>query len=156
MTLLARSVLADCYLAHEMMEHETDHDRLRVEWIGALALLRLIGDVLSKIDAKGNAEIASVVSNQWTVQKVDPIFREFIKGSRDRAVHEYSHDLFDKSEIPILVQFSEGELDSADLDECLFMPLVGGYRAGEDARDVYMDALKWWETHIQEIERNLA
>ena len=156
MTLLARTVLADCHLAHEMMELETDHDRLLVQWIGALALLRLIGDVLKKVDAQSDDRISTLVDKQWTSQKSDPIFRDFIKGARDRAVHEYSHDLLDKSEIPIFVQFADGEVESADLDECLFMPLVGGYRAGEDARDVYMDALKWWGTYIREIERELA
>ena len=156
MTLLARAVLADCHLAHQMMEVETDHDRLRVQWIGALALLRLIGDVLSKVDAKRDVATASAVSNRWAIQKVDPIFLNFIKGARDRAVHEYDHDLFDRSEIPILVQFSDGEIDASDLDECVFMPLVGEFRAGEDARDVYMDALIWWEIHIREIERQLA
>ena len=156
MTLLARAVLVDCHLAHEMMEGETDHDRLRVLWIGALALLRLIGDVLSKVDAKKDVKTSLAVSNRWAIQKVDPFFLEFIKGARDRAVHEYDHDLLDSSEIPILVQFSDGEIDTSELNDCLFMPLIGGYRAGEDARDVYVDALKWWEIHIREIERDLA
>jgi hypothetical protein len=153
MRLTARQVLADCHVAHEMMEAETDHVRLRVQWIGALALLRLVGDVLQKVDAKIYPNIEKMIINQWELQKIEPIFREFIKGARDRAVHEYSHDLLDRDEIDILIELSNGELFSAGLDKCLFMPLIGGYRSGEDARDIYMEALEWWERQITEIEK---
>lgn len=156
MDFVARQVLKDCYLAHEVMEAEKNHYLLRVEWIGALALLRLVGDALNKVDAKNRPELKQAVSAQHKLQNDDPIFRDFIKGARDRAVHEYSHDLLDVSEIPILIEHSDGAFEQCELDDCLFMPLTGNFRFGEDARDVYLDALKWWERHISAIEGKLA
>lgn len=38
------------------------------------------------------------------------------------------------------------------VDDCLFMPLERGFRAGEDGRDVYKDALDWWDAILEEIE----
>lgn len=35
-------------------------------------------------------------------------------------------------------------------------PMVDGYGAGEDARDRYLEAIKWWEHQLTEIERQAA
>ena len=150
--LTAREVLEDCRLAHEMMEAESDHARLRVQWIGALALLRLVGDVLDKVDSKRRDDVKTAVRNQYDAQKGDEIYHEFIKGARDRAVHLYEHDLLDVSEIPIIIEHSDGQIEQHELDECLYMPLTGEFRPGEDARDVYREAIEWWDQHIAAIE----
>jgi hypothetical protein len=153
--LTAREVLDDCRLSVEMMEVESDHARLRVQWIGALALLRLVGDVLNKVDSKRGDHIAAAIRTQFEADKNCVVYREFIKGARDRAVHLYDHDLLDVSEIPILVEHSNGELEQFELDECLYMPLTGLFRPGDDARDVYRDAIKWWDQHIASIEQSI-
>ena len=64
--------------------------------------------------------------------------------------------LMDVSEIPILVEASEGEVELHELDECLYMPLTGDFKSGEDARDVFLEALTWWERHISAIEEQLT
>lgn len=153
--LKAREVLNDCRLCVEMMDAESDHARLRVQWIGGLALLRLVGDVLNKVDSAGDARIAAAARTQFESDKNDQLYREFIKGARDRAVHLYEHDLLDISEIPIIIQHSNGEVEQHELEECLYMPLTGQFRPGEDARDVYRDAIKWWDRHIGTIERSV-
>ncbi len=156
MELTARRVLDDCRLAHQMMEAECDHARLRVQWIGALTLLRLVGDALSKVDSNRGNSIKKAIGDQYKADRHEEIYRDFIKGARDRAVHLYDHDLLDASEIPVLVEFSNGELQQDELDECLFMPLTGEFRAGSDARDVYMEAINWWGNHIAKIEKAVS
>ncbi|WBY15520.1 hypothetical protein PF049_07790 [Erythrobacteraceae bacterium WH01K] len=156
MQLTAEEVLTDCRLAHEAMEAESDHDLLRIQWIGALALLRLVGDVLNKVDGNRSERIKSSILLQFQQDRNDEMCREFIKGSRDRVIHTYDHDLLDVSEIPVLLEHSDGELERHELDECLFMPLTKGYRAGEDARDVYSDAISWWVMHINSIKERIA
>ncbi|WP_390473742.1 hypothetical protein [Altererythrobacter sp. MTPC7] len=156
MRFTAEDVLADCRLAHEVMEAESDHNLLRLQWIGALALLRLVGDVLDKVDAKRGEQVKSSISLQFEQDRNDEMYRDFIKGSRDRAIHTYDHDLLDASEIPVLLEYSDGELEQYELDECLFMPLTKGFRAGEDARDVYSAAISWWATHIESIKERIA
>lgn len=52
MTAAARRVLADCEAAVEMLENEHDEQRWRVLWIGAMALLRVVGHVLRKVDGE--------------------------------------------------------------------------------------------------------
>ena len=154
-TLTAREVLDDCRISVEMMDAESDHARLRVQWIGALALLRLVGDVLNKVDSNRGSNVAEAVRTQFELDKTHELYQEFIKGARDRAVHLYDHDLLDVSEIPILIEHSNGELQQYELDECLYMPLTGLFRPGGDARDVYRDAIKWWDQHITAIEQRI-
>lgn len=35
----------------------------------------------------------------------------------------------------------------------IYRPIIEGFREGDDARDVYADALKWWDQELSEIER---
>ena len=154
MKLLARKVLEDCRVAHGMMELEIDPVRLRVQWIGALALIRLVGDVLHKIDSKSLPYLKTDIKSHWNEIKNsdEPIFWKFIKGARDRAVHEYEIDLYDKSEVFIAVMRPDGIVHNDRLDACMFMPLQGGYGAGEDARDIYLKAICWWDHQLSQFE----
>ena len=38
------------------------------------------------------------------------------------------------------------------LDENLFRPIETGFGAEEDARDVYREALQWWDAELSRIE----
>lgn len=152
MTLAARRVLGDCSTALKMMEVETDPNRLREQWIGAMALIRLVGHVLKETDGK-NPRYQRAVQEHWKYLSTskDPTFWRFIKDSRDRAVKRYDTDLPPNSVITVGVPY-DGELAVFTLDECMLMPLEGGWRAGEDARDVYRDAIEWWDHDLEEIE----
>ncbi|PWC31153.1 hypothetical protein TSO352_30510 [Azospirillum sp. TSO35-2] len=44
----------------------------------------------------------------------------------------------------------------ADFDENLFRPLVEGYGEGEDARDVFEEAINWWERELAAIDKELS
>ena len=153
MTTAARKVLKDCYLAHELMEAETESNRLRIQWIGALALCRLIGDVLDKVDKKNLPHLKNRIEPQWQSIRHEPIFTDFIKGSRDRALHQYDIDLHEHSRVNIAIVLPDGSEHHDTLDECLFMPLVDGFGHGEDARDIFLEALNWWDEKLSEIEK---
>lgn len=137
-----------------MMESESDAARLRVEWIGALALLRLVGDVLEKVDSVRYPYLKADIKRHWEQlkERKDPVFWDFIKGARDRAVHRYDIDLYDRSEVEISIKLPDGSTHSDKLDECLFMPLLDGFMAGEDARDVYLHAITWWDLQLSQFE----
>jgi hypothetical protein len=154
MTRAARQVLSDCHLALEMMEIESDPDRLRVQWIGALALVRLVGDALSKIDSVDQPDLAQLIERHWNLLRSskEVIFWEFIKGARDRAVHLYDVDIYESEVVDIAIELPDGTMHYDKLDDCMFMPLQNGFGKGEDARDIYRDALNWWDSQLTGIE----
>jgi hypothetical protein len=154
LTTAARNVLKDCHLALEMMELETDPHKLRVLWIGALSLIRLVGDVLGKIDSDAQPSLKPVIDAHWKSLRAakDPMFEKFIKGSRDRAIHRYDIDLIPIANVDVFVTDSGAVEFVTSLDDCLFSPMVGDFRTGDDARDVYRDALSWWDKYLIEIE----
>jgi hypothetical protein len=154
MALAARKVLDDCSIALEMMENETDPDRLRVLWIGSMALIRLVGHVLRETDGK-NPLYRDAIDRHWEYlqNSGDPTFHQFIKASRDRAVKRYEIDFRSEPNITLAIQRKDGSLDTFELEDCIFMPLEAGWRTGSDARDVYRDAIDWWDHDLEEIEK---
>lgn len=150
----ARRVLSDCRLAHQMLEDERDVDRWRVVWVGAVALLRAVGHVLDKVDGSDPKMRAAsrAAFARWRSAGNDQIFSEFIDAERNTILKEYGFRTDLQAEVPVEVASVAGtELFS--LDQNLFRPMVDGYAAGEDARDVYLEAIKWWQVQLDEIER---
>ena len=134
-----------------MMEVETDLRRLRVLWIGSLAMLRMVGHVLDKVDGKDPA-VRAAINSRWPTLKREPIFEHFINSRRDLALKEGEIDLFDQSSINVMMESPAGSKRLATIEDCLFMPLQHGFRAGEDGRDVFRDALDWWDAVLEELE----
>ncbi|MGE8140520.1 hypothetical protein ACQKOE_00950 [Novosphingobium sp. NPDC080210] len=151
MTLAARDILSDCETILEMMEVETNPKRLRVLWIGALAILRMVGHILDKVDCS-DPKIRLVVDEKWSDLKCEPIFSKFIEKRRNLAIKKGEVGLRGESEITVLIQSNSSRPTVATFQDCLFMPLESGFRAGEDGRDVYRDAIDWWDAVLEEIE----
>lgn len=169
MTLSARAVLADVRLALDMLQAEHDRDRWRVHWAGGAALLRAVGHVLLNVDQKADARLASVADaahQRW--RSADPahaVYREFILEERNNILKEYRSKVHPLDNVPVAIRLTlvhpeTGEVryvdKVADLDENLFRPLVEGYGEGEDARDVFEEAIDWWERELTAIEQELA
>jgi hypothetical protein len=165
MTRAAREVLSDCRLALEMLQRETDSDRWRVHWAGGVALLRVVGHVLLNVDQPTNddlAAIATVAHRAW--KSADPehaVYREFVLEERNNILKEYRSKVHPLAAVPVVVRLTlmhpeTGEISyldqSADFDENLFRPMVEGYGEGEDARDVFQEAIDWWERELSAIE----
>lgn len=155
MTYVARKVLEDCRKAHSLLENESDLQIWRIHWFGALALLRAVGHVLDKVDAAENPALKIAQNEAYKVWKsCDPsheIFREFIEKQRNIAVKEYSFQYDMRNEIPIAIH-GNSVIEQHLLQDNLFRPLTDGFGAGSDARDVYAEAIDWWEMEIRKLE----
>ena len=156
----ARKVLADCRLALDKLEHETDGDLWRIYWVASLVLVRAVGHVLHKVDGKQDERLGEVLRERFAEWK-DPgfkehiIFREFIERDRNMLLKEYEHNVYEDSSIPILVTTPEGAYSDA-LDENLYKPISTGPFEGEDARDILTDAIQWWEKELDCIEDKIG
>lgn len=163
-TTTARHVLSDCEVALEMLENERDEQRWRVLWVGAMALLRAVGHVLRKVDGETPWQrmIIDAAYQRWSNERSEhTIFWNFIDKERNNILKEYSLNVLDSGEVNLVV-IGEG-LDSgcaahaspSVLNENLFRPVTGSFGAGEDARDVYREAVKWWDRELSRIELEL-
>ncbi len=169
MIYAARQVLTDVRLALDILQAETDADRWRVHWAGGVALLRAVGHVLLNIDQATDAKLAKVANaahRRW--KSADPahaVYREFILEERNNILKEYRSKVHPLEEVPVAIRLTlvhpeTGEVryldQRVDLDENLFRPLVEGYGKGEDARDIFEEAIDWWERELTAIEQELA
>lgn len=165
MTARARYVLDDCRLALEMLEQETDLRRWRVHWAGAVALLRAVGHVLDKVDASnpGIRRAADEAYRRWKGNAPEhEIFREFIEKERNSLLKEYQFNTHPQEEIEFLLQRTLAPVGGgapvvdyqiARIGENIYRPLLDGFREGDDARDVYTEAVEWWEKELSAIEK---
>ena len=169
MTHAARQVLTDVRLALDMLQAETDADRWRVHWAGGVALLRAIGHVLLNVDQATDTELTKVANAaHWRWKSADPahaVYREFILEERNNILKEYRSKVHPLENVPVAIRLTlvhpeTGEVryldQGADLEENLFRPLVEGYGEGEDARDIFKEAIDWWERELAAIEQELA
>ncbi len=167
MTIQARTALNDCKLALELLEEEKDFARWRVLWVSAITLCRLVGHVLEKVDAQDSAE-KKLVNDAYKEWKGDTpqheIFREFIEKHRNTLLKEYEFNQHPMEAVPVAVEFlaqnpETGETwvnrQVANLDENIYRPLLGGYREGDDARDVLGEAINWWEDQLDTLENKI-
>lgn len=164
MSLVALIVLQDCKIALKLIENEDDSDIWRVHWAGAVALLRAVGHVLHKVDSVEHPDLKQTIEAQFRVWNSDSsehqIFRDFIDQERNSILKEYTSSAHDGGLLPILIeQFpmtSDGDaqekFESLDwLSQDIFRPRMQGYRAGDDVRDIYSDAIDWWQTELTKI-----
>ena len=168
MTSTAREVLADCELALTMLEAEEDLGRWRILWAGALALLRAVGHVLNKVDG-ADPQIGALVERayaRWKSQKAEnAVFWQFIEQERNNILKEYRFNLHPSEHVDVAVMLTlrhpeTGEISQVPhvvpIGENIYRPMLDGYSEGNDARDVYREALDWWESQISTIEREMA
>lgn len=169
MTSAARAVLADARLALDMLQAEPDPDRWRVHWAGGAALLRAVGHVLLNVDQKADAELARVADaahRRWrSADSAHAVYREFILEERNNILKEYRSNVHPLDNVPVVIRLTLVHPETrevryvdqhADLDENLFRPIVEGYGEGEDARDVFEEAIDWWERELAAIEQGLT
>ena len=153
MTVAARRVLADCEAALEMLEDERDEQRWRVLWVGASALLRAVGHVLRNVDGRTPQarEAIKAAYGSWKAKPEHLIFREFIEKERNNILKQYRLNVLDSAEVAVVVGDSDAGYITDILDENLFRPKVG-FGVDEDGRDVYREAIEWWEEELARLE----
>jgi hypothetical protein len=159
-----RQVLDDCRLALEMLEAEKDFRRWRIHWAGAVALIRAVGHVMAdECQSAARLKRASQsLFKKWKASSAeDEIFHQFIKRERDFILKEYQFNLYPLDEVYVAVQGVTRPLaggpetnfgDVFPIGENIYRPLLDSYREGDDAREVYGEAIEWWEKQIQILE----
>lgn len=165
---MAREVLGDCEIALEMLEAEQDLARWRIHWAGALALVRAVGHVLHKVDG-ADPDVrrqVDVAYRRWKSQKAkNAVFWEFIEDERNNILKEYRFNLHPLDHVDVAVLMTvrhpeTGELSQipqlVPIGESIYRPVLDGYSEGNDARDVYREALDWWNAELTTIEHALA
>ena len=148
-----------------MLQDEAAPDRWRVHWAGAVALLRAVGHVLLNVDQSADPAVAKAgkaAHRRW--KSNDPahlIYRDFIEDERNNILKEYRSKVHPLATVDVAVRLTlqnpeTGEIRYVDqvmpLDENLFRPMTEGYGEGEDARDVYQEAIDWWERELNSID----
>ena len=164
----ARRVLGDCKAALDMLEDEEHEQRLRVLWAGAMALLRAVGHVLRKVDGE-DARLRRLIDAAYDRWKADrstnAVFWKSIEEERNNVLKEYRFSVLDSAEVGLcVVQILGGQESSHTLvhetpfmlGENLVRPVTEGFGAGEDGRNVYRHAVKWWDAELSSIEAGLA
>lgn len=164
MTATARQVLDDCKIALSLLEDEADLARWRVHWVAALALVRAVGHVLQKVDGR-DADIRKASDDafrRWKSGAVEhEIFREFIELERNNVLKQYDFAIHPLEDVPVVVELKlqsieDGHLRSVyetfGIGSNIYRPVEGGYREGDDARDVFADAIEWWGTQLTAID----
>ena len=159
--------MGDCEVALDMLDDEEDERRWRVQWAGAMALLRTVGYVLRNVDGE-DVTVQPAVDAAWERWKRDrssnAVFWDFIAEERHNILKEYRFSVLDSAEVGLGVLVARGDQDSCDpvleetpvsIGENLYRPLVDGFGKGEDARDVYGEALRWWDAELSNIEAAL-
>jgi hypothetical protein len=169
MTRRTREALDDCRLALVMLEEETDLRRWRLIWFGAVTLTRTVGQILDKVDAKLDPELNKLsreAYKRWNSTAPEhEIFREFIDKERNTIVKEYQFNIHPSEEVHVALMETYRPVTGGEeikeaavfpIGDNIYRPILDGYREGDDARDVMSDAIDWWETELQSIERKLA
>jgi hypothetical protein len=165
MTTAAREVLRDCRVALDLLETEEDLRVWRIHWVASLALIRAVGHVLHKVDSSKQKWKGSIKSAycKWTSE--DPeheIFREFINKERNNILKEYQFNFHPNDEVEVLVTLTgvnpitgaTAEIPQLfPIGNNIYRPILDGYREGDDARDVYTEAIDWWEVELSGLEK---
>jgi hypothetical protein len=88
----ARNVLDDCRYALTELRNDPQGAAYRVRWFGALAMLRAVGHVLRKVDAKSSPHLEQANSAWWdNLQIARPAIWQFIDDDRNALLKEYDY-----------------------------------------------------------------
>lgn len=113
----------------------------RIYWVAGLALLRTVGHVLAKVDAKASADHADAISALWGALQLDregqgAIFWNFIEKERNNLLKTYSFG----------AKLAWDENRSAYVE----------FEDGLDAFELFREAVYWWRHHLMNLERKLS
>lgn len=168
MELVAREVLDDCETALEILEQEKDVGRWRVHWVGAVALVRAVGHVLKKVDAQ-DQKVAQYVDHAYrdwqSNREQHSVFWEFIDQERNNILKEYQFNVHPLEAVDVAVTATLLNTETGEeylapqvmsLGDNIYRPILDGYSEGDDARDVYREALNWWNEELSKIEEGIG
>ncbi|WP_417476011.1 hypothetical protein [Maricaulis sp.] len=111
----------------------------RLSWVAGIALLRTVGHVLAKVDAKSSRLHSEAIGSLWERFKADResswIFWDFIESERNTLLKTYSFGAR-------LVSTGTGcQVEFTD---------------GQDAFQLFREAVYWWRSQLMELEDTLV
>jgi hypothetical protein len=161
MTTSARQAVLDCEAALEDLREATGL-RWRTRWVAAVALLKIVEDVLWKIDAQRSPELRAAIRAEYERLAEDqpPIFGEFIRGERRRALHFYEFRAGQSVTVRpggLWFNLGTGESGSTASGPTTYEHVMrGGPFAGQDPRDVVQQAIEWWRAYLDRVAARVA
>ena len=153
--------LADAVTAWQKLGH-CDPRRSadwRVYYFATLALLRAVGHVLHKVDAKTWPSASGQINEayaRWNLGKgEDALFPHFIDSERNLLVKEYRRGCEPEEAIdcPVLM------VDGRKRPDITSMPVVffeGGHFDGEPVESLIARSVEWWILELEKIEDGMA
>jgi hypothetical protein len=165
----AREVFKDCQHAADQLGKAIDEQRLddaKIFWFASLAMLRSIGHVLHKVDAKtyGTA-FADQLKTRYEQWKQEPVFADFIERERNIILKEYDSSLEVQSttEDDYLLLENGGRLLLEDGGSIIIgtttittLIKARGVFAGSSPLTVLSDALAWWDQELSHFEQTFG
>lgn len=130
----------------------------RVHWAAAIALVRAVGHVLDKVDGErpGVKQAARTLFKEWKSGDEHLIFRKFIDDERNNLLKQYQSRVHPLENVPVLLQGvapdGNGPCAIIELGENVYRPMADGPWAGDDAREVYGEAIQWWERQLARVD----
>ena len=147
------------------LQQAIDQKRLedaKLFWFAALAMLRAIGHVLDKVDAKAQgANFRNKLDERFRLWKQDPIFINFIELERNNILKEYESSLSElaATEDGFLLLESGDSLLTESGDNFVITTTITnlvkghGMFSGMAPPDVLSKALTWWDKELSELEQ---
>ena len=162
MELVARQVLKDCETALEVLRENPKSPRWRVSWVATVALLRMVGHALQKVDAGSDPKLKRIVEDHWkriSASKPEPnIFWDFIDRERKNVLKEY--DVGARLNVTVRPGTVHIDMESGTQSVVsqsrpnLYDYVMGpGPFEGQDQRELVSEAIGFWDDYLGEIER---
>jgi hypothetical protein len=158
-------VLQDCETAIAKHRDDLQGEEFRISWVAILTLLRAVGHVLEKVDAKADPHLKAELDKKWAeLRKTRPapeIFWEFIEKQRNLVLKQYDLGVSRRSkvgetilegrqvQIHVELSLNQGSVSVAKAD---VSRMSSGFFAGQDERVVARSAAKWWRETLDELD----
>lgn len=171
MTDRARVVLQDS--KHAIAAHSDDlgGEKFRISWVAIVSLLRAVGHILEKVDARQSTALCQAIEEWWRNLKAtrpEPaIFWAFIDDERNRTLKLYQYSVerrlvlpgpvIDGRQVTIMVDKANsrgGGISSSAGNTSSRMK--DGRFEGMSDRDVAWQAYDWWNEQLARIDARAA
>ena len=154
--LKARVLWRDSAEVIQACEHATDEPTFRTYWFCSIAMLRAVGHVLQKYDARSDSRVTTMVAELWSRWRSEPesrrIFFDFLETERNQSLKEYEFSFYSGNHtVPVVVHAHELAV-FGELATDIYRPIESGPYAGVDARDVLTEVREWWDKQLQQVE----
>jgi hypothetical protein len=164
MTIKAREVLRDCGSLLAELTTEPPDELWRLRWAGLVALLRAVAHVLDKIDGPSSPETRQVIDSAWEkLKKSKPepkIFWDFIEAERNNVLKAYVFGPRISITVrpgPAWLNLATGASGGSPGGPTTFDYFMrSGAFDGHGPRQPCLEAIEFWSSYLDAIEREIA